>query len=170
MPEVLEVQSYDLYGLGRGLLDAGASFRLKACGWSMYPFVREGDVLEIAPVPFGEIGIGDIVFYRSGSRLLTHRVVGFVSEGDEVLIRARGDGFIQADPPVGESDLVGRVEAIYRPRRGTERVIQLDRGIRHRLGVLIARSKIAHRSVRWAARMIYRVGRAIKGPGFLWHG
>jgi hypothetical protein len=163
MPEVLEFQGSELYDLGSDLVDAGASFRFQARGGSMYPFIREGDVLEVVPVPFREFGIGDVVFYRSGGRLLAHRVIGFVFEADRVRIRARGDGFLQEDPPVSEPDVVGRVERIYRPGRGKERVLQLDRGVRHGVGVLVARSTVAHRSVRWAARTFYRVDRAVKG-------
>ena len=157
MPEEFECQSTDLYELANELADAGASFRFTARGWSMYPLVREGDVLQVVPVSFSELGIGDVVFYRSGDRLLAHRVIGFVFEADQVRIRARGDGFLQEDPPVSEPDVVGRVEAIHRPWRGRERIIPLDRGIRHRLGILVARSTLAHRGARWAGRALYRL-------------
>jgi signal peptidase I len=163
MREVLECRSSELYDLGSDLVDAGVSFRFKARGGSMYPFIREGDALEVTPVSFHELGIGDVVFYRSGSRLLAHRVVGFVSEADQVYIRARGDCFLQEDPPVGEHDVVGRVERIYRPRRGRERMLRLDRGVRRGLGVLVARSTVVHHSVRWVARTFYRVDKAVKG-------
>jgi len=157
MPEVFECQSTDLYDLANELVAAGASFRFTARGGSMYPFVREGDVLQVAPASFCELGIGDIVFYRSGDRLLAHRVIGFVSEADQVRIRARGDGFLQEDPPVSASELVGRIETIYRPWRGKECVIRLDRGITRGLGVLVARNTFVHRSVRWVARVMYRL-------------
>jgi signal peptidase I len=157
MPEVFKCQSADLYELANELVDAGASFRFTARGWSMYPLFREGDVLQVAPVSFRELGIGDVVFYRSGDRLLAHRVIGFVFEADQVRIRARGDGFLQEDPPVSEPDVVGRVETIHRRWRGGERRIRLDRGIRHRLGILVARSTLAHRGVRWAARVMHRL-------------
>lgn len=157
MPDVFECQSTDLFDLAHELVDAGASFCFTARGWSMYPFVKEGDVLQVVPVTFRELGIGDVVFYRSGSRLLAHRVIGFVFEADQVWIRARGDGFLQEDPPVSEPDVVGRVNMIHRPWRGRERIIRLDRGFRHRLGVFVARSTMAHRGVRWAGRMLYRL-------------
>ncbi len=157
MPELFECQSTDLYELVNKLIDAGASFRFTARGWSMYPLVREGDELQVVPVSFRELGIGDVVFYRSGERLLAHRVIGFVFEAAQVRIRARGDGFVQEDPPVSEPDVLGRVETIHRPWRGRERIIRLDRGIYHGLGILVARSTLAHRGVRWAARALYRL-------------
>ena len=163
MIETLECEGSELYELGKQLVDAGVSFRFEARGWSMYPLIRDQDVLEVAPVVFGELGAGDVVFFRSGSRLLAHRVVGTVATAHETLVRVRGDALVREDPPVGEGDLVGRVTLVHRPYRQGHRVIRLDRGVVHWLGVLVARSRIAHRSGRWTAWAMHRWETLLKG-------
>lgn len=162
MAELLECQGAELYELGRQLVAAEASLSFRARGWSMYPMIREGDVLEVTPVPWCKVGVGDVLFYRSGERMLVHRVIGRCSAEPGDRIRARGDAFLQEDPPICEQDMIGRVDAIYRPGRREPRLIRQDRGIARWLGVLLARSKLVHRSVRWVARGLYRVEKSLK--------
>lgn len=161
IPESLECQSAELYDLGKELADSDVSLRLEVHGWSMYPMLRRGDVIEVVPVARDAIYVGDVVFFRSGDRLLAHRVVGFVPDGQGVRIRARGDSFLQEDPPVPEQDLIGKVETVYRPWRDRQRVIRLDRGLSGSLGVLIARSSAVHRCVRGATRTLRRCARLV---------
>lgn len=161
MAELLECQGTELYELGRELFATEASLCFEARGWSMYPMIKEGDVLEVMPVPWRKVRVGDVLFYRSGERLLVHRVIGRCSDEPGDRIRARGDAFLQADPPICEQDMVGRVDAIYRPGRRRLRPIRQDQGIARWLGVMVARSKFVHRSVRWVARGLYRVEKSL---------
>jgi hypothetical protein len=156
MPEPLECRGAELYELGKELADTGASLHIEVRGWSMYPIIRDGDKVEVAPAMIDEIDVGDVVFFRSGDRLLAHRVVGFVSDGGCTSLRARGDRFRQEDPPFGQADLVGRVATVFRDRRGSQRVIRLDRGLSRYLGSLVARSRVVHRCFRWGARTMQR--------------
>lgn len=152
MAEELNCSGSEFYGLSRELLDSGLSFHCQVRGRSMVPFLRDGDVLQVAPGEIKHLRVGDIIFYRSGDRLLAHRVIGFVATPAGRCARARGDAFVQEDPPIAEEDLIGRVEAVSRPRRDGWREIPLDRGWRRSGGILVARSKVAHRCVRWLSR------------------
>lgn len=171
MVEPLECDGPDLYELGRELLNSGVSFWLEVRGWSMYPFLKDKDVVEISPIQFDEVGIGDVVFFRSGDRLLAHRVVGAVSDEQGIRLRVRGDRFRQEDPLLAESDLIGKVEVIHRERRLGRRVIRLDQGLAKSLGRLVAQSRFVHRCVRWGAGGVLRVGNparrfpAVEGDG-----
>lgn len=148
MGESLECPAAELYALGRDLVGSGASLRFEVRGWSMYPFIRNGDVIEVAPVLIDKTCVGDVVLFRCGERLLAHRVVGQLLDGQSVRLRVRGDRFLNEDPPIAEPDLLGQVRLVYRNRR----LIRLDRGLNRYLGSLVARKKIAHRGVRWLAR------------------
>jgi signal peptidase I len=157
MPELLECRGVELYELGKELAGEGACLHVEVRGWSMYPFIRDGDNIKVVPAALDEIEVGDVVLFRSGDRLLAHRVVGYISEDGSTSIRARGDRFRQEDPPFGQAELVGRVATVCRYRRGSQRVIRLDRGFSKRAGSLVARSRVVHRTFRWAARARQRL-------------
>jgi signal peptidase I len=163
MSELLECRGSDLYGLGKALADSGATFRVEVRGLSMYPFLKDGDVVEVAPVQIGEVELGDVVFFRSGDRLLTHRVVEIVVDDRGTHLRTRGDSFRQEDPPISEADLVGLVTVVCRLRRKRDHTIRLDRGLTRWLGVLMARSRIVHRWIRRLVRVVKRGENVVKG-------
>jgi signal peptidase I len=148
MPELLECRGAELYGLGKALVGSGASFRVEVRGLSMYPFLKEGDVVEVAPIQMGEVERGDVVFFLSGDRLLAHRVIEVAVGDPGTHLMTRGDVFRQADPPVNEECLIGLVTIVYRARRGGVHAIRLDRGLVRWLGLVMARSRAVHRCVR----------------------
>lgn len=113
-------------------LARGASFRFTARGFSMDPFVRDGDVLTVG-VAARRPKAGDIVAVRAQAtgRLLVHRVVAHVPAG----LLVRGDGSGQADGVFGPADVLGVVVVVE--RRG--RVVRLGRGPERRLIALLSR-------------------------------
>lgn len=74
---------------------------------------REGDCLWIAPLPFDEVRMGDVVAFASGASTVAHRVVALGDRG----ILTRGDAAMGPDPsPVTPGRLLGKV--VMRERRG----------------------------------------------------
>ncbi|HET6494661.1 MAG TPA: S24/S26 family peptidase, partial [Thermoleophilia bacterium] len=65
----------------RGMRRSGASLRTLVHGWSMTPFIRDGDVVTIAPV--GAVGprLGEMLAVELAPRslLVIHRAVGRVN-------------------------------------------------------------------------------------------
>ena len=75
-------------------------------GVSMEPTLQSGDlVLVIRRVSPDDIDLGDVIVYRRGRTLIIHRVVR-VEDG--VMI-TKGDNNWLPDPPVGASEIVGKV-------------------------------------------------------------
>ncbi len=74
-------------------------------GQSMWPSAPEGSVLAIHPCAAGALSPGDLVTYRRGRRVITHRVVGIARDGD---VAAWGDSLLEADQPVRPNDVLGR--------------------------------------------------------------
>ena len=111
----------------RGIRQSGASLRTPVHGWSMTPFVRDGDVVTIAPV--GAVGPrpGDVlaVELAPGSLLVIHRVVGRAN-GAWLM---RGDNAVAPDGVVPREQVLGRVVRVQRHGRevrlglGRERVV-----------------------------------------------
>ena len=67
----------------RGMRERGASLRTPVHGWSMTPFIRDGDVVTIAPIGPVAPRLGDVlaVELAHGSLLVIHRVVRRVDRG-----------------------------------------------------------------------------------------
>jgi signal peptidase I len=110
--EELSLSSQQLQELLRGVLDKGASFRFRATGFSMSPFIKDGDVLTIAPVQGSAPRLGDVVVFTHPltKKLIIHRVIGkragfYLAKGDNV---PEGDGLIS------KADIVGRVTKVER--------------------------------------------------------
>ena len=75
----------DFLPLAAEILAEGRALRFKARGGSMYPFVRDGDVVHVKPVEGSAVGVGDVVLCRYGeNRLVAHRVIGVSRERGQV--------------------------------------------------------------------------------------
>ena len=116
---VVEGGAYALSGGGllelmSATLRRGACFRFTARGFSMDPFVRDGDVLTVAPAR-GRPALGRVVAVRDPvtGRLVVHRVVARGPGG----VLVRGDGAGQADGVAGPGDVLGQVVAVERRGR-----------------------------------------------------
>lgn len=77
---------------------------------SMEPDLRVGGVVVSKPVEPGEISVGDIIVYRSGETLTTHRVIEVINQPGEFSLLTKGDANEDPDmSPVPASSVVGKV-------------------------------------------------------------
>lgn len=75
---------------------------------SMEPEIKTGSVIFSQEVEPSEIGVGDIVTYRSGGEYTTHKVIE-VLNGTELEFRTKGIANESPDPQtVSEDQIVGR--------------------------------------------------------------
>ena len=75
---------------------------------SMWPVLKEGDLILIQAVPKQALRAGDIVVWRNPQGFTIHRVVEL---GSETFI-TKGDANFTDDAPVRYADLIGRTVAI----------------------------------------------------------
>jgi translation initiation factor IF-1 len=66
------------------------TFRLK--GGSMRPFLRDGDVIRIAPKPYDQLQPGDIALAHTNNGVLLHRIVAIEGERVHLLGDANRQG------------------------------------------------------------------------------
>lgn len=113
----LSLSGASLVELLRAVLDKGKPFRFQASGFSMSPFVKNGDVITVSPLPVFPPRLGDIVacIKPTEGNLLVHRVVR--RNSDSLLIQ--GDNAAKPDGMFPATDLLGRVTRI---ERGGKRV------------------------------------------------
>lgn len=115
-------------------------------GWSMLPSVWPGDMLVVESVKGEAVSKGDIILFGRDRRLFAHRVVRKSSSPGDSTIRTRGDAMAAPDPPVNESQLLGRVSFILR----NGRIIEPRRSLRfseRAVAAFVRGSEIAARVV-----------------------
>ncbi len=78
---------------------------------SMFPLIRPGDELLLAPLDARPIKRGDVIAYKRGAQLVIHRVLTASRSG----VVAKGDGLASADPLVPRERVVARVVALRGP-------------------------------------------------------
>jgi signal peptidase I len=96
----------------RDLLAAGHTARFRASGDSMYPAIRSGDYLEIAPCDVSELRRGDVILAMTERGLTAHRIVRIRDGDGGIRITTRGDNALRSDRPVVFEDVLGRVENV----------------------------------------------------------
>jgi GNAT superfamily N-acetyltransferase len=104
--------------LSSEILRQGSSFQFRAHGSSMVPFIRDGDLLTVAPAAPAGLEIGDVVLFRTRrDRLLAHRLVHKSERGDERILEMQGDARLSSDRPVSGERVLGRVVRVQRDGR-----------------------------------------------------
>ena len=133
----------------RAAIEHGVPLRTRARGSSMSPFIRDGDVLTIAPTDGCVPRIGDVVaFVRPDTgRLAVHRVIARVDAGWLV----RGDNCPRPDGVVLRGAILGVLIRVERDGRHA----RLGLGAEARLIAWLQRAHILMRAVRlvgWVRR------------------
>lgn len=117
-----------LLDLTAELLSRGTTVRFRPSGRSMYPSIREGELITVEPVVPSDVKLGDIVLYGTERGLIAHRVVevsnraaGFSlrasSSRDVLVFQLRGDASLSCDQPVVAHQILGRVVGVKRNGR-----------------------------------------------------
>ena len=128
------------------ILRSSGRLRLRVMGWSMLPAIWPGDTLVIERIENGAVSEGDIILFRRDRRFFAHRVVGKSSAAGDAQILTRGDALAQADPPVGDCDLLGKVTFIIRNGKCIEPT-RTPRFSERAVSALVRSSEIAARVV-----------------------
>lgn len=95
------------------LLAGGQAVRFRAEGWSMYPAIQDGEIVDVEPVSPLEIKVGDVLLCRIGTTVVAHRVVRIEGNPAESVV-LRGDAAFEDDDPIPASEILGLVTATTR--------------------------------------------------------
>ena len=108
----------DFTELSKEILNKRNCLRFQASGMSMYPAIRDGDILYVRPLNCAMARVGDVIFYKSKAEQLTaHRVIKKVFNTDKKVFIIRGDSNIDRGEEATLEQILGRVEAIERNGR-----------------------------------------------------
>jgi len=101
-----------------GLLREGRSVRFKARGRSMYPTIRDGEIITINPIAPSLLKAGDIILYDSGGSLIAHRIARInQGDGNKVEFIVRSDTTGDCDETVALRQILGKVVCVRRQGR-----------------------------------------------------
>ena len=94
------------------VLDKGVPFRFRAEGFSMYPFIRSGDVITLSPLSNTVPRLGNVVAFTSPGmgKLIVHRIIK--KSGNSFLIK--GDNLPGVDGRIPEANILGCVTKVER--------------------------------------------------------
>ncbi len=92
------------------VLCSGHLFRFQAFGWSMHPFIQNGDIITIAPI-LSTLTVGDVVCCSTSDLpLIVHRITRI----DVDQIHIKGDNLDSEDGVFSKEDILGKVIRIER--------------------------------------------------------
>ncbi|MCX5706131.1 MAG: S24/S26 family peptidase [Candidatus Omnitrophica bacterium] len=146
--EELTLSATALSALMQAALAKEAFFRFKAKGFSMQPFIKDGDIVTVSPANGAALGRGQTVaFIRPGGKLVIHRIVACLENGYLI----KGDSCFTNDGLVKKEDILGYVSEVKR----NDRAIFLGLG-RERVAIaVLSRIKILP-CILWCWRLIPR--------------
>ncbi len=113
-PEI-QISGLALTALAADVLGKGASFRFKATGYSMTPFIKDGDIVTVSPRSPQDLRTGDIAAYTrtTDERMIVHRIVA--TRGGLFLVK--GDNSPSFDGLIPGSRILGCITRIERNGR-----------------------------------------------------
>ncbi len=130
------------------VLERGLPFRFRAGGWSMSPWIKDGDVISITPLHDSHPATGDVIAFvlPNSTHLTVHRIVArrsgaFLIRGDNLPIP---DGWIPA------AALVGKVTSVERDGKR----VSLGLGSERFLVALLSRFNLLRLLVRFVATIL----------------
>ena len=85
-----------------------SEFKVKIVGNSMYPTLKDGEIVTIQPLR-SKYAVGDIVcFFRDKLYLVVHRIVKIIKRSNKIIYITQGDNMEHPDArAVGEDDILG---------------------------------------------------------------
>lgn len=108
------------HDLAEETLRSFGELRSVARGTSMLPTIFPGDILFIRREIMANVRCGDVVLFRQGRYLCTHRVVRNRDNGEGPVLITRGDASARDDAPISERQMLGRVMRVLRGRKRFE--------------------------------------------------
>ena len=138
----LSVNSPDFRNLAYAILSGGHRMRFQANGTSMFPFIQDGDILEVVSLAGNrkKINCGDVVLLVTKTeRLLAHRVIKINYSDGSASYLIKSDTSVLPDGWFRFEDILGRVEVV---ERGGRRFVltSLVKHIKARVWVIVAPS------------------------------
>ncbi len=108
------INSQTIVDFAETILDENHLLRIRMHGFSMYPFLKAGDVGIVDKCLPNQLKIGDVVVFKSHHKLVAHRLVAIKNENNQTFYIAKGDKNKFLDTAFPADALFGRINSIER--------------------------------------------------------
>ena len=152
--EDLNLSNDALLSLMTAVLEKGLPFRFRARGWSMSPFIKDGDVITVCPFKDSEPGLGDVIAFTHPVkyRVIVHRVIGKDGAG----LKIHGDSLDDnSDEIIPLENLLGKVTEICRDGKK----VWIGLGIERHIIAWLSRAGLLVPIYQWLASAQNRIKR-----------
>jgi len=113
MRKIAHLRDADLLELSKDIFRRGKSIRFQAKGWSMRPFIRDGDFIVVSPIKNSSIKAGDVVFHlTTEKKVMVHRVIRKHKKGNRMIMFIKGDATFSSPEKVEMQNVLGKVVAV----------------------------------------------------------
>lgn len=106
---------------------------INTSGYSMWPFLKQGEKLMVKKIPVENLKRGDLVLYRAGDRLVCHRLMKKAENKEEVLFYVRGDNSLSPPECIAKDRYVGKAVAVVK----NDKIFSLETKMRGHIGGII---------------------------------
>ena len=112
----IRLRGPDLIEIIGAVLGRGAAFRFRVKGFSMWPVIKDADIVTIAAMPAGRPRLGEVAAFvhPESKALVIHRIIG--KRGDDYLVQ--GDNALKQDGSVSKARILGCVKKVERDGKG----------------------------------------------------
>lgn len=141
----VRLRGTDLIEIIGAVLARGTAFRFRVKGFSMWPFIKDEDIVTIAAAQTGRLRLGEVVAFvhPESQGLVMHRVIG--KRGEDYLVQ--GDNALRQDGALSKARILGRVKKVERDGKG----VVLGLGPERVLIALLIRSRF------FLSRILFRL-------------
>jgi signal peptidase I len=104
----------------QAVLSKGFSIRFKAKGFSMFPVIKDGDIITVSPFPGVSIRSGNIIafIHPQTEKLVVHRLIETKENG----FLTKGDNSLETDGDIPGTYILGKVTRIE--KKGKSRLMK----------------------------------------------
>ncbi len=122
--------------LGLHLLNINDNLKLRLSGYSMFPFLREGDIGSIKKCEIAKLKIGDVIVFKHNTKMIGHRLIKKEILNEKYILTTKGDTSIKPDHSFSDDLYVGKLVCIN--RKGKQ--VNLQTMLNYWYGYLIAQT------------------------------
>ena len=99
------------------LIEEKGKIYLRLSGFSMFPFLKDGDVALIKKVEISALKTGDVIVFKLDQKMIAHRLMEIKKNGEHYEITTKGDTSKNNDPKFTELNYVGKITSFNRKEK-----------------------------------------------------
>jgi signal peptidase I len=134
------------------LFNTNNAITLRLSGYSMFPFLREGDVGHIQKCEIDLLKTGDVVVFKHHDKMIAHRLLKKEIINAKLLLITKGDTSLKPDASFDDELYVGKLVSFTR----NEKKVNLQTVFNYWYGYLIAKTSFFNTPFFVANKKVYK--------------